>query len=371
MDDKKIFAGFGVLAAILLLVALFVPRDRGPDTNELIASEVAPVSAAVAELGGRFDSLEGSLGEVSGQLSNAVTSEDLAAVASQVAEALALGGVLSEEVAELRNELSERLEAMASPPAPAPAEARTAAAQPARPQPIDGPPGLNPGQTALFADGALRVFISRLDPHNKVAHVSALGEKKTLTVGQGRTMPVGADHCRVILVGVSDNGALLDAICGDDLPAPEGLSAGNTMHFADGALRVFASHVQEDQARLSVNGEMHHLKLGRSVPTTVGDERCRVHLDALDRGHAVVSAKCGADVTVSEVAGPGSTLMLDDGATRVFVGAVMDDKVRFSVNGQTLLTGASGDRHSIGENCHVIVEDVVDGKASFSHLCEG
>ncbi|MEM1361730.1 MAG: hypothetical protein AAGF94_08440 [Pseudomonadota bacterium] len=370
MDDKKVFAGFGALAAILLLVAFFMPRDRGPDTNDLIASEVAPISAAVTELGGRFDTVEGSLDEVSGQLANAVTSEDLAAVASQVAEALALGGVLSQEIAELRTELNERLEAMASPLAPAPTEAKAAATTPVRPA-VDGPPGLNPGQTALFADGALRVFISRLDPHNKVAHVSALGEKKMLTLGQGRTMAVGADHCRVTLVGVSDNGALLDAICGDDLPAPEGLSAGNTMHFADGALRVFASHIQEDQARLSVNGEMHHLKIGRSAPTMAGDERCRVHLDALDRGHAVVSAKCGADVTVSDVAGPGSTLMLDDGATRVFVGAVMDGIVRFSVNGQTQLTGASGDRHSVGENCHVVVEDVVDGKASFSHLCEG
>jgi hypothetical protein len=74
---------------------------------------------------------------------------------------------------------------------------------------------------------------------------------------------------------------------------------------------------------------------------------------------------------VSDVAGPGSTVLLNDGAVRVFVSSVRDETVRFSINGQTQLTGASGDSHDAGEGCTVTVEDVVEGKASFSHACEG
>lgn len=374
MDEKKIFMGLGGLALILLLVAVFMSRDSGPDLKGMIAKEVGPISVAVADLGSRVDGVEGSLGEISAQLANAATTEDVAAVTAQVEEAMAQTGTLSESIAAMQTTLDDTVEAVKSAPASvavasapegtAPAPQDTAVAE-------DGAPGFKPGETAVFADGALRMFVSRLDAEAQAVRVSVGGEMKTLAVGQGRTMAVADDFCRVTVSSVSGNGAAMDAVCGDDLPVPEGISAGETSVFADGALRVFASRVLEDEARLSVNGEMQTLAIGRSVPVMAGDENCRVYLDALDRGHALVSTKCGADVTVSEVAGPGSTVLLSDGAVRVFVGSVMNETVRFSVNGQTLLTGTSGDSHGVGEGCAVTVEDVAEGKASFSHSCEG
>lgn len=379
MDERKIYAGLVVLALVLVIFAAFTPRDTGPSVKDLIAQEVAPISDTVAALGDRVEGVESTLGEISEQVSAAATSDDLAALSAQVDDAVAQTATLGDEISTLEQTLNDATEAMAAAPAPDTATTtatsdpvETPAAKESEAEEfVDGEPGFMPGQTALFDDGNLRLFISRLDPRAKAVRVSVQGQLKTLTVDQGRTFAVGADYCRVTVSGVSGNGAVMDAICGDDLPAAEGLGIGKTTILADGALRVFASRVTEDHARLSVNGELLTLGVGRSAPMAAGEENCRVYLDAVDRGHASVSALCGEDVPVSEVAGPGSTVLLNDGAVRVFVGSVRDDAVRFSVNGQTLISGASGHSHDVGDNCAVVVEDVVDGKASFSHTCEG
>ena len=380
MDEKKIFGGLGIVAVILLLAVLFVPRDRGPDVKDLIADEIAPVSDAVAALGDRVAAVEGSLGDLSEQVAAADSSEALAALSARVDETAAQTSSLGDELSAVETALEDTnatvAEAVAAAAAAvvstaaAPAAGETIATEDASAADADGAPGMMPGETAVFSDGQLRLFISRLDPAAKEVRVSHQGDMIALATGTGRTFAVGKDYCRVTVSGVSSNGALMDAVCGDDLPAPEGIGVGQTALFEDGALRVFASLVDADKARLAVNGDLHMLAIGRSIPVAAGEQDCRVYLDAVDRGHASVSAQCGDAVTVSDVAGPGSTVLLDDGALRVFVGSVAEDSVRFSVNGQTLVSGASGDRHSVGDGCDVIVEDIMDGKASFSLACD-
>ena len=368
MDEKKIYGGLIALALVLLLWAGLAPRDSGPSVTDVVAEQIAPVSDAVADLGSRVGTLESSLGEMSEQLASAVSPDDVAAVNARVDQALAETGSLGENVAALQSALEAA--SAAAPARNAPEETTSAAPQDTAAEEALGTDAATPGQTVSFADGSLRLFVSRVDPAAKTVRVSVDNQMKTLHVGQPRTLEAGDDYCRITVSAVAGNSAAMDAVCGDDLPAPMGISAGTTALLADGAVRVFASRVLEDEARLSVNGAMHTLAIGRSAPTMAGEEQCRVYLDALDRGHAEVSAKCGADVAVSQAIGAGSTVLLNDGALRVFVGSVTGDQVRFSVNGQTLVSGASGASHSVGD-CTVTVEDVADRKASFSSACEG
>jgi hypothetical protein len=371
MNDMKLFKVLGAVVAVLLVIGLFLPRDNGPDVGELIAKEIAPISDAVSELGGRVDAVEGSLGDISEQLAAAVTPEALDEVSARVDEALAETDGLKDSIATMQDTMESAAAAAAVAPEPQAVEAAERTAPEVAEAPADSVAGaFKPGETASFADGALRVFVSRLDSEAGEVRLSVLGEMKTLTVGQARTIPVGDDYCRVTVAGVSASGVSLDSLCGDELPAPEGINAGKTALLADGAVRVFASRIVEEEARLSVNGEMHTLPVGGSVAVMAGEDPCRVYLDALDRGHALVSARCGAEFAVSDLAGAGSTVLLGDGAVRVFVGSVQEDAVRYSINGQTLMTGAAGDRQAIGEGCAVMVEAVEDGQASFSHSCD-
>ncbi|MEL6521916.1 MAG: hypothetical protein AAFQ66_13190, partial [Pseudomonadota bacterium] len=231
--------------------------------------------------------------------------------------------------------------------------------------------GYMPGQTASLADGNLKVFVSRLIPPAGEVVVSISGELSTLVAGSGTMVQSAQEPCLLRVDNVSDNGALFSAECGDALPAPEGIKAGETAMLHDGELRVFASRIADGKARLAINGEQVTLAVGRSSPVEVGDARCRVGVDSVDRGHVSVSAICGDDVTVSDLVKPGSTILLADGATRVFVGAVGNDTVRFAVNGLTQNTGASGDSVAVDDTCAVTVEDVTNGAASFSFDCEG
>ncbi len=397
MKEKQVFGFLGGLAAFLILIALILPRDRGPDGPDVgeliaeeIAQEVAPLSEAVSGLSERVETMEGALGSLSEQVDAAQSTEALDALNTRVDEAVAQTGTLSQDIAAVKSALDETNAAVASvadaasaapaaAAAPAPATEDTAAAAEettsddaaAAADTSEASGGFGPGQTALFADGGLRMFISRVDEAAGEVRVSVDRQMKAMAVGSARTFAVGDDFCRVTVAGISGNAAAFDALCGDDLPAPEGISVGNTAVLADGAIRVFASRVTEDGARLSINRELVSLDVGRSAPVETEGDSCRVFLVGVDRGHAQASVQCGDAVAVSEMVGPGATVVLNDGALRIFVSGISDDAVRFAVNGQTLVSGASGDRADAGEGCSVTVEDIADGKASFSHSCDG
>ncbi|MDD9717426.1 hypothetical protein PVW48_11760 [Dinoroseobacter sp. PD6] len=312
----------------------------------------------------RLADLQGAVDALVDQASGALAEEDLAALRIRLEELAMQSGDLSEMVAAL---------GAASPPektlAPATEQASAPADEPAEEE-APGAPGLMPGQTALFADGAVRVFVSRLDPGTNSLRASINGDRKTLREGIWRTVASGDGHCRITLEGLSRNGASISALCGDELPAAEGISPGETTILNDGSLRVFASRVTEDAARLSVNGENVFLAAGDRATVMAGAQSCRLTLAQVDRAHATVGAECTDAVWQSAELGAGEAAILGDGAARVFVSLVQPDgTARIAVNGLALSTAQSGQTTAMADNCDLTVSDVFRRAAQFSFAC--
>jgi hypothetical protein len=386
LEDKKIFAAFGAVIGILLVFAVGRGLSGGDDTAALLDARTAPLTEAVADLESRLnavqsrldgelvkvqDAMDSRLADLQGavdalvdQASGALAEEDLAALRIRLEELAMQSGDLSEMVAAL---------GAASPPektlAPANEQASAPANEPAEEE-APGAPGLMPGQTALFADGAVRVFVSRLDPGANSLRASINGDRKTLREGIWRTVASGDGHCRITLEGLSRNGASISALCGDELPAAEGISPGETTILNDGSLRVFASRVTEDAARLSVNGEKVVLAAGDRATVMAGAQSCRLTLAQVDRGHATVGAECTDAVWQSAELGAGEAAILGDGAARVFVSLVQPDgTARIAVNGLALSTAQSGQTTAMADNCDLTVGDVSRRAAQFSFAC--
>ncbi len=368
------------------------------DPKAMMAEQIAPVTASVEALDGRlaeaqarFDGqlaemqgdmearlaavqeamdgklagLQGALDGLSDQAAGALAEEDLAGLRARVEELALQSGELSAMVAALGSGVAPSEAPAATEMASAPA---TAAAEEVEEEP--GAPGLMPGQTALFDEGSVRVFVSRLDPGTDSLRASINGERKTLREGIGRTVAAANGHCRITLDGVSGNGALISALCGDELPAAEGISAGETAMLNDGSLRVFASRVTEDAARISANGNDLFLDAGDRATVMVGEESCRVTLAQVDRGHAQVGAECTDAVWHSEELLAGEAAILGDGAARVFVSFVQPDgSARIAVNGLSLSTARGGETTEMAENCDLTTQDVSRRAAQFSFAC--
>ena len=409
MNDGKFFVGAGVLVAFLLFLAVLIPRDRGPDVESTVAAELEPITETVEALSGRVEGIESSVAEMQETLAGAVSPDEIENIGGRIDEIASQTGALGESIETLKQGLSavptvddiasietqvqsltDQVDAAgastASANAPADAdsvqeetavtESTTVASDATEPvaESVTDSESIKAGETALFAEGDLRVFVSRLDDAEGTASVMVVqNDERTmreLQSGQAITVQAGDDYCRLTVNSIAGAAMGIDAVCGDNLPEPEGLSAGETAVFKDGLLRVFASNVYDDGARLFLNGDSKTLMVGRSVPISVEEEGCRVYLDAVDRGHASVSSLCGEDVPVSDLVGPGSTVVLGDDAARVFVAAVTDDNVRFSINGQNLIEGGQGKSVAIGESCKLVVEDIDAGKANFSYACD-
>lgn len=383
MDEKRLFAGFGVLAVILLLVALFRSGSDGEDALAAMRDDMTGAKDAIAALGDRLDGIENRIDEVA---ASADVTGDLDALRAQIEEvATTASASLSERMEGLETDLAERFAsveaamgamaeaARSAASAAASAVEETATEEAEATQTTDAADenapadGLAAGQTLVAADGDLRVFISRVA--DNAARLSINGMTKTLGEGDDVTLLVGDDYCRVSVDSASGGMAALSTLCGDDLPPPEGFAAGETAIFEDGALRSFVSRVGEDSARLAVNGDLVTVAVGRSVAAMAGDVRCRVTLGAVDRGHATLSAACGDALPVSDPIAPGAAAAFADGAARVFVVALDGDAVRYTVNGQTIMSGGPGDSVDLDGGCKVTIEEVGDAGAVFSHGC--
>ena len=399
MGERNIVLGLVGLIGVMLIVAVFRGTAGGDEAEaemsrnlataneqiETLGGELAEANASIATLqadiasageqseamGSRIAELETQLQAVADQ---AVSTEDLDAVKAQVEDVAGTVASQSEamtaQVAALQESMSAAGTAAASTAAPAaeatPAKSVASDASAETPRP-DG--AFSPGQTAMIADGAVRVFVSRVS--DGAARLSINGDMVELAAEEYKTVAAAGDYCRVSVGEIGGGAATIGALCGDELPAPEGIAVGQTALLHDGALRVFSSLVREDKARIAVNGSLATLAVGRSVAAMAGEEPCRVKLDAVDRGHASVSAACGADVGVSDLIGPGSTVTVGDGAARVFLASVdAEGEARFAVNGQSLESGPSGTAIALDDGCNVVVEDVIEGQANFSYACD-
>lgn len=343
MNQRDMILGGIALAVGLLIGLLFGPS--GPDVDDIrnaLDERLAAVEAAAARAEESAAALQSQLEEATSTLQTRMD-ETVSAVESQVA---GLADRLSEvetavgenasaqaSMAEsLSSELSGRFEALGSAVSAqsdrlqagiegfrrslamddvgtqetaaaqaegeAPAAAASSSAAPEAQTVDEGFVGIGPGQTAIFGNGAMRAFVSRVEPEARVARLSVNGSSAVLAVGEavGMTTEDGT-YCRLMLSGLQGNQVALNGGCGDDLPEPEGVLPGNVMLLADGAVRVFVSGVAEDgnAARIAVNGvDTQSVEVGESVDLTVEDQACQVTLDSIDRGHVALSTDCGA-----------------------------------------------------------------------------
>jgi hypothetical protein len=300
--------------ACLLLVGLLVgyaAGSGGPDIEDIDAAVAERLDAAGAAEAERLAALETRLGELAGRLdaiesgvaSGAETAAgigeriggDLAALGSTLGEriqgtAAAHLAAIESGIASLRSELAARRAAPAQPAAPA------EPAAPANPAAEGTPPaGQGVGETALLSDGAVRVFVSRVDDAAGSARLAINGGQATLKPGESHTFQSDGQDCRVTLAAIDRGHVVLAGGCGDDLPEPEGASASSIVTLGDGAVRVFVSGVTEQGARLAVNGvEMETVPVGEAVEVRVGEEDCRVSVESIDRGHVALDYACGS-----------------------------------------------------------------------------
>jgi hypothetical protein len=307
-NNLVMILGGGLLFLLGLVIGLL--SAGGADVEDVDAAVAQRLDAAAEAADGRFAQLESTIGQLStdlnGRLDELRTGVDSGTrTVGDVATRLGsdLEGLGQSLTSKIETSTASHLAALESGLAglrgrisEAPA-AEGAAAPPANAAPADpaaAPEGHGPGQTAVLSDGALRVFVSRIDEAAGTARVQVNGTDMTLTVGQPETLASAQGDCRVTLDAVAQGQAAVSGACGDALPAPEGTAPGTTVQLAEG-LRVFVSGVAEDGARIAINGvDTQLVPVGQSVEVTVGEQTCSVSVENIDRGHVALGYVCGS-----------------------------------------------------------------------------
>lgn len=205
-----------------------------------------------------------------------------------------------------------------------------------------GQDGLRPGQTAKLGDGAIRAFVSRLDPEAGRVSVAVNGAER-LWLSKGQAAEVPETDCLLSLDGISEAGARLSASCGEGGQASGqsgGVAAGETVGLGDGKLRVFVSKIdgKTDRARVAVNGfETRWATLDR--PLRIRGTGCRLLLEGIDGRRAVLSANCSerqpAEGEETATLSPGQAALFAQNTVRVFLSRIdpQAEAVRIAVNG--------------------------------------
>lgn len=312
MESKTVVTG--ALALAVGVLGGYAISPSGPDMSDIesalgaridAASEmgnegVSAVSETVQALDARLESLSAKLGtleerigETAGAGADATTSGLEMLDLRLIETGEELRNALSEMAASQKASLEEALAGLSAQPAApaAPAASDSAAAAPE--QEAAAPEGLTSGKTAILADGAIRVFVSRVDDAASAARLSINGALAQLSQGHSVALRPDGEYCRVMLDGVDRGHALVSAACGDDLPAPEGVTPGAAAVLGDGAARVFLSSVSGDDtsARIAVNGlDVLNVSAGETVP--VGEAGCHVSVNQIDRGHVSFGYSC-------------------------------------------------------------------------------
>lgn len=342
MNTTTMFIGLG---ALFLGVLLGNAMDRGSGTARQETSEsVAALQEQVAAMGDRMASIEEAV--AAGDASRAALGERIDGAAASLSEKIdGVTSSLEASIAEAGSVQSEQFAALSESVSTAAASAAAAAASAA-----------SAGTTSVGAASAGAVAPS--------AAVDAVAPPADEAVSE--------------------------------MPAPEGTRAGETLALLDGAARVFVSGVDDETGtvRVAVNGQSL-ATLGGTDPVTFGvdDKDCTLNLDALDRGHAKMSADCvdaaaeepaapAPTVTASAEAiaagsdakGPGQTAWLLDGKARVFVSGVDAEAgtARVAINGlSTAILGGSRPVtfQADGGTCTLQLDDIVEGRVQMSATC--
>jgi hypothetical protein len=313
MDNKTFVVGACALAVGILLGVLF--SSSGPSLEEIKAA-MGDELAAASEKSAALDQKVSGMAEQVTALSNGLggietTVKDLSAKMGQDAQGgsddvKALSARLEDMASSLTSKLSETAQSQATAlrqglaelaakrdegtAAPATTETQAASKPVEAAAPAGEPKGITPGMTESFADGGVRVTLSRVDDAAGVARLSVNGQ--TVKLGAGDTMMAG--DCRVKVDSVDRGHAAVSALCGSDLPAPTGLAPGETAMLGDGAAKVFVSAVSDKAktARIAVNGFTLQTVPSGGTAAVAGTD-CKVSVDQIDRGRVSLGYACG------------------------------------------------------------------------------
>ncbi|BBU57285.1 hypothetical protein KU6B_35500 [Mameliella alba] len=324
MSNTSLLLGAGGLVIGVLAGVAFSGSDSPADLRKVIDDTVVPAQEAaekaakahgeqLAALQKRLDALETGLAEnapdmsaLTAGLSKEMTTklddlrtklgDDIAKTSAAQAE------TIKTSLADLSKGIEETTR-VAAAAAAAPADAGPDATE--VPEPDSGmasADALSVGDTALFADGAVRAFVSRIDPAGGSVRLSVNGS--LVTLGAGGSTPVSMDgrDCSVTVASMSDRGVTLGSDCGVIPPAvtvaapDNGVLPGHTVSLADGALRVFVSSVDSEgqEARIAVNGvQTQRVAADSSLGVDVGDQSCTLRVTGIGEGMIGFDASCG------------------------------------------------------------------------------
>lgn len=354
------------------------------------AAAGADMDAATAALREEIGALEAALGAAEAERATLAARLDAAETAAagaadDVAAAIAAASAATETATAAATAAQP---AAPQPPAPQPTAADAATAPPPLPDGV----GFGPGETAVLADGALRVFVSRVDAGAGRARVSvnggglseaALGDKIEESGACATVEAMGGR--RIAFTDGCDAGPAPAAPTPADLARAEaeGYGPGETALPGDGAARVFVARVDAGAgaAWLAVDGlDVSAYAVGDRIDGT--DGACAATLDAVIAGKALLDETCGVAPPSAEDAAraaesgaaAGETATLADGKLRIFVSRV-DEAVgdaRVAVNGLALRQVSLGDRiEAEGGDCAATVDAMAAGRILFGEECGG
>lgn len=314
MTTSRIAAIVGGAVLFILGLVIGAAISGGPSVEDIDAAVAERIDAASEAQAARMGEIEAGLtrlaGDLGGRLDGIAGTVDTGAKAVSNVGAKLGGNVetlgqslrstietssashlaaLESGLAGLRGQLSAAPAAAPSDDAASAPDAPDAAAAPAA-APVEG---FGPGETAVLSDGALRVFVSRLDESAGTAHVRVAGTDLALAPGKPATVGGPNGECLVTLDALGGGKAALSGACGDALPEPAGAAPGTVVDLAEG-LRVFVSGATDDAARIAINGvRTVTVPVGESVEATAGEQSCRVTVEGVDRGRVALGYTCG------------------------------------------------------------------------------
>lgn len=265
---------------------------------EALEGQLAEGASASSELAGSLgsqlealrDSIGGAISETATEQSTALQTalEDMRSQISSQAEALKEAAVSA--TAGVREAITEKTDA----PEPEPADEASDDGAKAEPIPSGSADALGVGQTGVFADGAVRAFVNRIDEDGAILTIN----RETSTVGAGESIVVRHEGgtCRVGVGEITANGAEITSDCDGPLVPEGGVTAvpGQTVALADGALRVFVSGIIGGDARLAVNTlATEVVAVGESASVDVDGQVCSVTVTGVRGSEVGLTGSCG------------------------------------------------------------------------------
>lgn len=295
-NQPLLIAGGSLLIGVMLAVAVSESRAKSRVSAALERaqeSSAATLAETTESMNARIDALEASLGESAATV-NASIEEKLAVLQEDVGSRI---DAVADAATSQAQEWEAALSALSSTQ-----DGDTSAMQNDATSDLQTSDVLGVGQTAIFADGAVRAFVSAMDLDTSTAKLSVNGAG--MSVGIGETAAVEGADCVVGIASLDAEGVTVASDCGmsvtaeaaDVPPAPDkGFKPGGLAILADGALRVFVSGLADDgsSARIAINGvETQTVAAGTSIEVSVGEQTCQLAVTGVGNGMVGMDGNC-------------------------------------------------------------------------------